>query len=181
MKKYILLSGIAFMLFAAIGCKKDGAQPSSTTTTTNKPLTTAEILIGRWTIVKDSVQTFDFQTPIQNPQKLNFSSSDYITFGKDSTATVSSQVGFDALYTDYGKYYINPDEKVQLPNFKFNYAVTQPANLPATLGIPNLAFAVSVGYEITVINSTSVVLHNQTIITKYPHEYVIKNDIYLSK
>lgn len=180
--KNTLLSIAALLVLFLNACKKDGNKPSAPVTDTPKPLTTAQMLVGKWTIVKDSVQVFDFRTPLTNPQNLVLGKSDFVVFNGDNTATVSSQVGFDALYTDYGKFYINPGENVKLPNFTFNYQVTPPANeLPATLGIPNLALGVSVGYDISQLNSTSLVLHNENIIAKYPHEYVIKRDIYLSK
>lgn len=166
-------------------CKKDGTKPTTPASTASDPtpLTTAQLLVGKWLIVKDSVQTFDFKTQISNFQgKLVFGNSDFVEFKENNSGDVSSQVGFDALYIDFGRLVINPGGPGTIPNLNFKYQVSPSvASLPPTLFIPNITPIAGITYSITNLNANSLVLHYETNIAKYPHDYLIKEDIHLSK
>jgi hypothetical protein len=111
MKKSILAFACFISLLCA--CKKDNKKPA--TPISNQQSSANQMLLGKWTIVKDSLQTFDYTTPIVSPQHLVLSGNDFVVFNNDSTATVSSQLGFAALYTDFGKFYINPNAPADIP------------------------------------------------------------------
>jgi len=184
MKNKTLILIVIGSVFTLNACKKDSTKSITPASTSNPtPLTTAQLLVGRWLIVKDSVQTFDFRTPISNFQsKLVFGNSDFVEFKENNSGDVSSQVGFDALYTDFGRLVINPGGPATISNLNFKYQVSPSvATLPPTLFIPDITPIAGVTYSITNLDANNLVLHYETNIAKYPHDYIIKEDIYLSK
>lgn len=146
------------------------------------PLTASQLLVGKWLITKDSVQTFDYNTRIADPVKYIPGPADFVVFNKDKSGSVSSSLGFNVLYTDYGRLYINPGGPADVPKYNFSYLVSDDiAGSPPTLQIPDISQNNGVTYRITGLSANSMVLHYETNIAKFPHDYIIKEDIYLSK
>ncbi|MDO3625834.1 hypothetical protein [Mucilaginibacter sp. BT774] len=176
MKNTPALSALFFLAFALNACKKENHKPANTTPITSVSQTT-QSLVGKWYVVKDSIQAFDLYTPISFQNKLSFSNADYVTFGKDSTGVISSQVAFKALYTDYIKLYINPNQ-TELPNLNFKYYASLKNN---TLQIPNIDALNGIGYSIVKLSPTELVLFTQDEIPTPQHDYRFKQYIYFTK
>jgi hypothetical protein len=177
MKNLPALFVLFLLAFALNACKKENNKPTSTSQDNTSTSTAAASLVGKWYVVKDSIQAFDLYTPIGFPNNLSFSNADYVTFSKDSTGVISSQVAFKALYTDYIKLYINPNEP-ELPNLNFNYHLSVKDN---TLQIPNINALNGIGYSIVKLNSTELVLYTQDEIPTIQHDYRFKQYIYFTK
>jgi hypothetical protein len=196
MKRKSLFLAVIFFIFILNACKKDGNQPAPIVNNTQpKPLTTAQLVLGKWFVVKDSVQTLDSNTPIPNvgPQ-LSFNNGDFVVFNKDSTAAVSSLVAFDAFFTDYGatnvdsKLFVMPNTNPYL-NFKYNVAAeysiqpvlpTDSAKTVYTLKMQNND-PIGVGYGIKISTSNSLVLYHQEVIPTMLHDYTVNEYVYLSR
>lgn len=168
--KWKLLTAM-IVVFILNGCKKDNNQPANMYS--NQTTTIDQTLTGKWFIVKDSIQAFDYNTPMSFTQKLAFSNADYVVFNKDSTGTISSQVAYTALYTDYTRLYINPNEP-EIPNLNFKYKFSAK---DSTLSIPLINSLNGIGYGITKLDAKNLVLYTEDVITKYPHSYTFKQHI----
>jgi len=177
MKNIPALSTLLLLALVLNACKKENNKPASTPPDNTSTSTAAPSLVGKWYVVKDSIQAFDLYTPISFQNKLSFGNADYVTFNEDSTGAISSQVAFKALYTDYIKLYINPNE-AELPNLNFKYHASLKNN---TLQIPNIDALNGIGYSIANLNSTELVLYTQDEIPTIEHDYRFKQYIYFTK
>ncbi len=193
MKTKLNLLVILSLIFIWSACKKDSVKPAATTGN-NQQTSVNQSLIGKWFVVKDSVQTFDLYNLIPNiVQTPSFSNNDFVMFNKDSTATISSRAAFSAFYTDYeafntnSKLIINP---VINPNLNLKYNITtQGYTIP--LSSPQLAYFLAltnitplnslVDYQISLPTPTSMVLQREHEIPTVLHDYRIKEYIYLQK
>lgn len=177
MKNIPALSVLFLWALALNACKKENNKPASTLPDNTSTATAAPSLVGKWYVVKDSIQAFDLYTPISFQNKLSFGNTDYVTFNDDSTGAISSQVAFKALYTDYVKLYINPD-KTELPNLNFKYHASLKDN---TLQIPNIDALNGIGYSIVKLSPNKLVLYTQNEIPTLQHDYRFKQYIYFTK
>lgn len=186
---------VGFLIMAMLNaCKKDSAKPAVAPAATASQPTITQQLAGKWFVVKDSIQTLDYRTPVANPApKLVFGPNDYVIFNKDSTATVSSDLAFDAFDMDFnsnnvdGKLTVN---SVTDPNLNFKYKIdsaytTSPLSGPAitvySLSMQNFNPFIASGYSLTRPTPTTLILYHQLLIPVVAHEYVINQYVYLSR
>ena|ERR1700744_150459 len=186
---------VGFLLMAMLNaCKKDSAKPATVPNTTASQPTIAQQLAGKWFVVKDSIQTLDYRTPVTNPSPmLVFGPNDYVIFNKDSTATVSSDLAFDAFDMDFNSN--NVDGKLTVssvadPNYNFKYKIDSAYTTSPLSGSPITAYNLSMqnfnpfissGYSLTISPQKTLMLYHQLIIPVVAHEYVINQYLYLSR
>lgn len=194
-KLYFLILLPLVSIFTA--CKKSGVTPNIVTdSTATRPLTINQLLIGKWLVVKDSVQTLDYLTPIQNIGPIfHFNGNDFIVFKADSMASVSSLLAVNALFPQYHAYNTNSElfytaQQIASMDFKYNVLVdyiTQPSN---PMDKPRNVYAVTmqninptIGYGFEVVNysATNLELYHKEEIPTALHDYVINEYIYLEK
>ena len=181
--KKILLSALCLMLLAS-ACQKDNSKttvPVAKTpvakTPSNQSLISTQALAGQWFVVKDSIQTVDLNKLLPAMRNLSYSNSDYVVFNSDNSGTISSQNAFNALYTNYPGQFVS-DFNQGTPNLNFNYQASTSDN---TLSIPKISSNVGIGYNVTMLSATSMLLYTESIIVDSPHQYTFKQYIYLSK
>lgn len=186
---------IGFLLMAVLNaCKKDSTKPATAPAATASQPTIAQQLAGKWFVVKDSIQTLDYRTPVANPApKLVFGPNDYVTFNKDSTAIVSSDLAFDAFDMDFNSN--NVDGKLTVssvsdPNLNFKYKIDSAYTTSPLAGSPITVYSLSMqnfnpfiasGYSLTRPTPTTLMLYHQLLIPVISHYYVINQYVYLSR
>ena len=180
MKNNLIIFSALFVMLFATACTKNTQKPTTDTTTnvSSKTVTLQQSLAGKWYFIKDSVKATDTYTPIQFLQKQSFNKGDYIVFNNNNTGSLSTNVSYDALETNYVKLYINPNAGPIIPTLKFNYQLSSD---DSTVLVSNLVESYNRGYVISHINATSMVLTTYTEIPKYPHDYRFVQQLYFSK
>jgi hypothetical protein len=177
-KSILLIAMCSLLLFNT--CKKDNQNtnaPASKPPITPSP-TIAQALAGKWFVVKDSIGVLDYDTPLPSLRNLSYSNADFVVFNSDSnTGTISSQTAYNALFTNYPTQFASYFN-LGVPGLNFNYKVSATDNM---VSIVKDNSNIGLGYDITRLSATSLLLHTDAIVVKIPHQYTFKQYIYLSK
>ena len=178
-KKSITLAAICSLLLLLNACKKDNKNVNAPATkaTATQPLTTAAAVAGKWFVVKDSIQTSDYDTVLPSMRNISYSTADFVVFNTDNTGAISTQNAYNALYTNYPNQFVNQTVP-SAPNLNFNYKVSVADN---TLSIPKINSNIGIAYKITMLSATRMLLYTEANVVQAPHEYDFKQFIYLSK
>jgi hypothetical protein len=197
MKNYTsLLVAICFLMLLN-SCKKSDTKPAPVKTTTTTPQSAFSLLAGKWLVTGDSVQTYSSGVLVPNlVQRRVFDANDFITFNKDSTAVISNNATLSAFYTDYrssnatGVLSVNNDfianlrfkYSVSMEGYSINSSASQTAPQPVYgLTANNIVAGLNMGYGITTLSATSLVLERELELPTIQHNFKVKEIVYLSK
>lgn len=144
MKYFSVVTGLAFLLFTVISCKKTSIQ-------TNQ-------LLGQWSIVNDSTSTDDFCSGCFNGSNYIGKESDYYTFNNDATLYIE-----ESGATDTATYTIMTNNQINIAaNYAvngggvFDYSLFRTGGLlPLSYSIKNLIYSISNMTEHTLTLYTS--------------------------
>lgn len=191
----IFFVAIIFLAFLN-SCKKGETKPAQINNNPTLVKNAAPALVGKWLVTKDSIQTYSSGVLVPNlVQPPSFDSRDFITFNADSTADVSNAATFSAFYTSYQATNATGILSVNniSPNLHFNYSVVfegYSINSSASQSGPqpvygltakNIVAGLSMGYGITRVSATTIILEHDLELPTTQHDFKIEELVYLSK